>query len=192
MAKKLSEWKEYTVSLKAVLKAPKPRRQRKAILAVRRFFEKNTRKKGPGIRIAPEVNQAIGKNSLRIPKRIGVQAREINGKIMVYLKGSKKALEMEKQQKEKEQKKKEDAKKAGEAVKKTAEKTMQKPGEEAKEENPVEKPEKEKKEEAQGKQKEEKKQGSAQQEKTGSLDSKQESAESKEGKKETKKEENKK
>lgn len=109
---------EYVVPFRAVFKAPKGKRARRAIVAIRRFVRKHTRVEAENVKITADVNKAVWAHANHIPRRIAVVLKKDADKVVVYLKGSKqidedkKKLEAEKKKKLVAKRKKEKEKKA--------------------------------------------------------------------------------
>lgn len=109
------EEQEYVLPLRNVFRAPKPKRHRRSITAIKRFVWKHARSKN--VSITTDVNERIWKEG-RIPRRLEVLLRkEKDGKVIVYLKGSKQ-IAADKKMREADKKKKEDKRKAKEAAEK--------------------------------------------------------------------------
>lgn len=114
------EYAEYVVPLKGVFKAPKGKRARRAITAIKRFVWKHARSRN--VKVTKDVNEKIWENAGRIPRRIEVVLFKDKDTVVVYLKGSKQIDEdrkkrtAAKKKKEQKRKKKEAEKKEEKAV----------------------------------------------------------------------------
>lgn len=111
---------EYVVPLGEVFKQPRPKRARKAIVAIRRFVKKHTRSEN--VVIDNEVNEKVWENAKNIPRRVSVVLVDHANKINVYLKDGKRLAEdkkkWEQEEKDKKKKKGDKAKDRGKAEEK--------------------------------------------------------------------------
>lgn len=98
---------EYVISLVPVFSQPRPKRARKAVIAVKRFVKKHVR--SDNAVITEELNREIWKNSKNIPRRLEVMLVKKDDRVYVYLSKGKQLAEDKKR--EAEDKKKKEAEK---------------------------------------------------------------------------------
>lgn len=97
--------RDYVISLKEATNRSFSKKANKAVLAVKRFIIKHTR--NPNIVLTEEVNHFLWQNGkFKVPKKIDVTLKENGGRVLVYLKGSKRIQEdLKKAEAKKEEKK---------------------------------------------------------------------------------------
>ena len=106
---KPGERRDYVISLKPAILRSYTKKADKAVLEIKRFVLKHSR--NPNILITNEVNQFLWqRGKFKIPKKIAVTLKEVDGSIKVYLKGSKTLIEEEKARAKKKKEKKEEGK----------------------------------------------------------------------------------
>ena len=109
------EKKKYVISLGSVYSAPRQKRARRAIVAVKRFMAKHLRAEPEDVLISNSLNEFIwSKGREHIPRKVNVKVIIAEGKVNVYLGDEK--IEKKEKPREKEEETKED--KAVEAEKK--------------------------------------------------------------------------
>lgn len=103
--------RDYVVSLKEATNRSFTKKADKAVLTLKRFILKHTR--NPNIVLTEEVNHFLWQNSkFKVPKKIEVTLKENGGRVLVYLKGSKRIEEDAKKAAAKKEEKKDLAEKA--------------------------------------------------------------------------------
>ena len=97
--------RDYVISLKEATNRSYTKKADKAVLTLKRFILKHTR--NPNIVVTQEVNHFLWQNSkFKVPKKIEVTLKENGGRVLVYLKGSKRIEEdVKKAEAKKEEKK---------------------------------------------------------------------------------------
>lgn len=97
--------RDYVVPLKEAINRSYTKKANKAVLAVKRFVLKHTR--NPNIVLTEEVNHFLWqKSKFKVPKKIELTLKENGGRVLVYLKGSKRIEEdLKKAEAKKEEKK---------------------------------------------------------------------------------------
>jgi ribosomal protein L31E len=97
--------RDYVISLKEATNRSFSKKANKAVLTVKRFIIKHTR--NPNIVLTEEVNHFLWQNGkFKVPKKIDVTLKENGGRVLVYLKGSKRIQEdLKKAEAKKEEKK---------------------------------------------------------------------------------------
>lgn len=132
MAKDKKE-QDYVIPFDKAMEGPRTKRANKAVRFVKNFVSKHWRNQN--VVLTNEVNEAVWeRGKFKLPRKIAVTTKEMDGKIRVYLKGSSLIKEEEKAKAEMEKKKKE-TEKAKEKEKQEKEKNeeLQKKKEEMKE-----------------------------------------------------------
>ena len=110
---------EYTVSLVKVFSFPKAKRGKRAITLLKRFAKKHARVEEKNVLISTEVNQKIlEKGRFNPPRKIKVELKKEEKKLIVFLKGGKEEQQRIENLKEKEEKAKEKKKEVEEEIKK--------------------------------------------------------------------------
>ena len=98
--------RDYVIPLKEAVNRSYPRKADKAILTVKRFVLKHTR--NPNVVLTQELNHFLWRTGkFKIPKKVNVTLKESEGRVFVYLKGSKQInLDVKKAKEKKEAEKK--------------------------------------------------------------------------------------